>query len=170
MKHKKERLGFFASIKKRDPTARNWLQILLLYPGVHALIDHRIAHFFWRIKLRFIAELISHCSRFRTNIEIHPGAKIGKRFFIDHGTGTVIGETTIIGNDVTLYHGVTLGGRSLEKAKRHPTLGNGVIVGANATILGNVTIGNNAKIGANALVLDNVPENANVYGARSRLG
>ncbi len=148
--------SFFASIKRRDPAARHYLQILLLYPGVAALNNYRIAHFFWRIKFKFMAEWITKISRRRTGIEIHPGATIGKRLFIDHGMGVVIGETSIIGDDVTIYHGVTLGSRLEGKGKRHPTVGNRVMLGAGSMILGNITIGDNAKIGANVTVIKDV--------------
>lgn len=159
--------SFFTSIKRRDPAARNILQIILLYPGVHALFWYRIANFFWRIKLKLLAELIAHFIRFFTGIEIHPGAKIGKNLFIDHGMGVVIGETAIIGDNVLIYHNVTLGGRGDKKGKRHPTIGNDVIIGTGAKILGNITIGNNAKIGANALVIKDVDENVIIYGPLS---
>ncbi len=157
-------MGYFKSIKQRDPAAKNWLHILLLYPGVKALIYYRIANFFYRIKLRFIAYLIMYSVRVRFAIDIHPACKIGKRLFIDHGAGVVIGETSIIGDDCTIYQGVSLGGTGKEKGKRHPTLGNNIMVGAGAKILGNITIGDNAKIGANTVVLSDVPENATVVG------
>lgn len=160
----KEKVGFFRSIKQRDPSARNSLEILLLYSGVHALIRHRIAHFFYKIKLKFIARLISTVGRRRTGIEIHPAAKIGKNLFIDHGIGVVIGETAVVGNNCTIYQGVTLGGTGKEHNKRHPTLGDNVIVGAGAKVLGNITIGNNVKIGANSVVLKDVPDNCTVVG------
>ncbi len=160
----KEKVGFFRSIKQRDPSARNSLEILLLYSGVHALIRHRIAHFFYKIKLKFIARLISTVGRRRTGIEIHPAAKIGKNLFIDHGMGVVIGETAVVGNNCTIYQGVTLGGTGKEHNKRHPTLGDNVIVGAGAKVLGNITIGNNVKIGANSVVLKDVPDNCTVVG------
>lgn len=164
-KNKKE--GYFASIKRRDPAARHNLQILLTYPCIRVLIYYKIARFFRRLHLLLISEWIMQCARRRTNIEIHPGATIGKNLFIDHGTGVVIGETAIIGNNVTIYHGVTLGGRSLNKGKRHPTIGNDVVIGCNASVLGNISIGNNARIGANALVVDDVPENEVIYGTKS---
>ena len=154
-------MGYFKSVKERDPAARNWL---LLYPGVKALIYYRIAHFFYKIKLKFIAEFIMYIVRVRFTIDIHPGCKIGKRLFIDHGAGVVIGETSIIGDDCTIYQGVSLGGTGKEKGKRHPTVGNNVMIGAGSKILGNITIGNNAKIGANTVVLSSVPENATVVG------
>lgn len=157
---------YFKSIKVRDPAARHFLQILLCYPGVHALIWYRIAHFFWRIHFKLLAELITYLVRCHINIEIHPGATIGKNFFIDHGTGVVIGETTIIGANCTLYHGVTLGGHGTEHGKRHPTVLDNVMIGAGATVLGNITIGNDAKIGANATVLQDVPDGATVIGVK----
>lgn len=146
-------IDFLKSIKARDPAAKSLLEILLCYPGVHAVFFHRITHFLWKIKLYTLARFLAHISRFLTGIEIHPGAKIGKHLFIDHGMGVVIGETTIIGNNVTMYHGVTLGGTSLKNVKRHPTIGNNVIIGASATLIGNITIGNYAKIGAGSTVL-----------------
>jgi len=162
MKHKK--IGFFKSIKLRDPAARNNLQIILTYPGVKALINYKIAHFFWKIHFKLLAELITYHTRKKYSIEIHPGAQIGKNLFIDHGTGVVIGETSIIGDNVTIYHGVTLGGRGLVHGKRHPTVGDNVIIGANAQLLGNITIGDNARIGANATVLYDVLENQTIVG------
>lgn len=157
-------MGFFKSIKQRDPAARNCLQILILYPGVRALINYRIAHFFYKIKLKFIAQFIMYRVRVKFAIDIHPACKIGKRLFIDHGTGVVIGETSIIGDDCTIYQGVSLGGTGKERGKRHPTLGNNVMVGAGAKILGNITIGDNAKIGANTVVLSDVPPASTVVG------
>lgn len=161
---KQKRTGFFKSIKQRDPAARCWLEILLLYPGVHALVWYRVARFFYVIKLKFIARFLSGLCRFFTGIDIHPGAKIGRNLFIDHGMGVVIGETAIIGDDCTIYQGGTLGGTGKEHNKRHPTLGNNVVVGAGAKVLGNITIGNNVKIGANAVVLKNVPADCTVVG------
>lgn len=160
----KNKVGFFKSIKQRDPAARNSLEILLLYPGVRALINYRIAHFFYKIHLRFLARLISNMGRFCTGIEIHPAAKIGKNLFIDHGHGVVIGETAEIGDNCTIYQNVTFGGTGKEKNKRHPTLKDNVIVGAGAKILGNITIGSNVKVGANSVVLKNVPDNCTVVG------
>ncbi len=165
-KTKKE--GYFASIKRRDPAARNGLQILLFYPGVKALFWYRIAHFFWKIKFRFVAEWISYGTRRRTGIEIHPGATIGKHLFIDHGMGTVIGETALVGDNVTMYHGVTLGGRGVEHGKRHPTVGNNVFIGTGAKILGNIVVGDDVRIGANAMVLHDVDPGATVYGVTTR--
>lgn len=153
----------------RDPAARNRFEVLLTYPGVHAVWGYRIAHWFWRHNLKLLARVISQVTRSITGIEIHPGAKIGKRFFIDHGMGVVIGETAEVGNDVTLYHGVTLGGVSLEKGKRHPTLGDRVVVGAGAKVLGAITIGNCSRIGANAVVVKPVPENAVVVGVPGQI-
>lgn len=161
---KKEKVGFFRSIKQRDPSARNNLEILLLYNGVHALIWHSIASFFYRIKLKFIARWIAAVTRRRTGVDIHPAAKIGKNLFIDHGIGVVIGETAVIGDNCTIYQGVTLGGTGKEHNKRHPTLGDNVIVGAGAKVLGNITVGSNVKIGANSVVLKDVPDNCTVVG------
>ena len=154
----------------RDPAARNTLEVLTTYPGIHALIMHRMAHELWKKEYKGSARLLSSFSRFATGIEIHPGAKIGKRFFIDHGMGVVIGETAEIGDDVTLYHGVTLGGVSWEKgAKRHPTLGNNVVVGAGAKILGGFSVGDDAKIGSNAVVVKPVPAGATMVGNAARM-
>lgn len=148
----------------RDPAARNSFEVLTTYPGVHALLLHRVSHFFWNIHLKWLARLISYLARLITGIEIHPGAKIGRRFFIDHGMGVVIGETAVIGDDVTLYHGVTLGGTSWSKGKRHPTLGNDVVVGAGAKVLGPITLHEGARVGSNAVVVKDVPEYATVVG------
>lgn len=148
----------------KDPAARSTLEVIFCYPGLHAVWMHRIAHFFWKHKLLFLGRFISHINRFFTCVEIHPGAKIGRRFFIDHGMGVVIGETAEIGDDVLLYQGVVLGGTSLEKKKRHPTLGNNVVVGAGATVLGPVTVGEGAKIGAGSVVVNSVPPGATVVG------
>lgn len=150
--------------KRRDPAARSKLEIFLLYPGVHALIYHRLAHFLFRHRLLFLARLISQLSRHFTGIEIHPGARIGRRFVIDHGMGIVIGETTEIGDDVLLYQGVTLGGSGKEKEKRHPTLGNGVLVGAGAKVLGSFRVGDRARIAAGAVVLQPIPDDATAVG------
>lgn len=141
----------------RDPAARNRLEVMLAYPGVHAIWVHRISHFLWNHKLKLMARVLSNWSRTATGIEIHPGAVIGRRFFIDHGMGVVIGESTIIGDDVMLYHDVTLGARGYDLGKRHPTLKNDVIVGAGARILGNVIVGEHAVIGANLVILRDVP-------------
>jgi len=137
---------------RRDPAARNKLEVLLTYPGVHVLWNHRIAHFLWGVKFKLLARIISQAGRFFTGIEIHPGATIGRRFFIDHGMGVVIGETAIIGDDVMLYHGVTLGSRGYAKGKRHPTIEDSVIIGAGATVLGDITIGAGSMIAANSVV------------------
>ena len=152
----------------RDPAARNTLEVLTTYPGIHALIMHRMAHELWKKNCKGSARALSSFSRFVTGIEIHPGAKIGKRFFIDHGMGVVIGETAEIGDDVTLYHGVTLGGTTWNKGKRHPTLEDGVIVGAGAKILGPFTIHKNAKVGSNAVVTKEVPEGVTAVGNPAR--
>ncbi len=152
----------------RDPAARNWLEVILCYPGVHALWGHRIGHFFWKRHLYNLARFISHIVRFLTGIEIHPGAKIGRRFFIDHGMGVVIGETAEIGDDVLLYQGVVLGGVSLEKKKRHPTIKNKVVIGAGAIVLGAITIGEGAKVGSGAVVLKSVSPNTTVVGVPGR--
>lgn len=155
--------------KRRDPAARSKLEILLLYPGVHALIGHRLAHFLYKHRLLFLARLISQLTRHCTGIEIHPGAVIGRRFVIDHGMGIVIGETAEIGDDVLLYQGVTLGGSGKEKEKRHPTIGNGVLVGCGAKVLGSFRVGDNARIAANAVVLEEIPEDATAVGIPARV-
>ena len=155
------------NIKQKDPAARNILEVIILYSGFHAIFFHRIAHFLYRKKLFFIARLISQISRFITGIEIHPGAKIGKRLFIDHGMGIVIGETAEIGDDCIIYHQVTLGGTGKDKNKRHPTLGKGVLVGAGAKVLGPIKINDYAKIGAGAVVLKEVPKRKTVVGIPS---
>ena len=155
---------YMDSIKKRDPAVRNTFEIITLYPGVHALLNHRIAHFLYKHKLFYLARLVSQLSRFFTGIEIHPGATIGKRLFIDHGSGVVIGETTEIGDDCTIFQGVTLGGTGKDHGKRHPTLGNNISVGSGSRILGPVHIGDNAKIAANAVVLTDVPNDSTVVG------
>ncbi|MGC7880217.1 serine O-acetyltransferase, partial [Desulforudis sp. 1190] len=150
------------AVFERDPAAKNLLEVLLCYPGLHAVILHRFAHFFYRMRLYTLARLISHFSRFVTGIEIHPGAKIGEGFFIDHGLGVVIGETAEIGNNVTIYQGVTLGGTGKEKGKRHPTIGDNVVISAGAKILGSFEVGENSKIGAGSVVLKPVPPNCTV--------
>ena len=152
------------SILKRDPAAKSLLEVILLYPGYHAILYHRVAHFFYKLHLYFIARLISQINRGFTGIEIHPGAQIGKRLFIDHGMGIVIGETAIIGDDCLIYHQVTLGGMSSKDEKRHPTLGNNVMVGTGAKILGNIHIGDNVKIGANCIVIHDVEAGKTVVG------
>lgn len=158
-----------ASVFDRDPAARNTLEVLLNYPGIHANIFHRWAHALWLAEWKGLARWLSSVSRFLTGIEIHPGAKIGRRFFIDHGMGVVIGETAEIGDDVTLYHGVTLGGTSWDKGKRHPTLGNGVVVGAGAKVIGPILVGDGAKIGSNSVVTKPVPAGATAVGNPARL-
>ena len=152
------------NVMKNDPAARTKLEVLLLYQSIHVLIFYRIAHGLYKIKLFFLARLISQLGRFFTGIEIHPGAKIGKGLFIDHGMGVVIGETAEIGDNVTIYHGVTLGGTGKDKGKRHPTVGNNVIIGCGAKILGPISIGDGAKIGANSVVLKNVPKGKTAVG------
>ena len=152
------------NIKEKDPAARNILEVMILYQGFHILVFYRIAHFLYKKRIYFVARLISQLGRFFTGIEIHPGAKIGKRLFIDHGMGIVIGETAQIGNDCTIYHGVTLGGTGKDKFKRHPTIGNSVIIGAGSKLLGPIEIGNNVKVGAGAVVLKNVEDNSTVVG------
>lgn len=156
------------AIMARDPAARSRLEVMVCYPGFHALAIHRLAHGAWRNNWRFLGRFLSQFGRWLTGIEIHPGATIGRRVFIDHGMGVVIGETSEVGDDVTLYHGVTLGGTSLEKVKRHPTLENGVIVGAGAKILGPLVIGVGARVGSNAVVLKDVPAGATVVGIPAR--
>ena len=152
----------------KDPAARSTLEVLLCYPGLHALWLHRTAHFLWQHKLRLLARLLSHIGRFLTSIEIHPGATIGRRFFIDHGAGVVIGETSDIGDDVLIYQGVVLGGTTTEKKKRHPTLGNNVVLGAGAIALGPITIGEGARIGSGSVVIKSVPPGVTVVGVPGR--
>ncbi|MDQ8935995.1 serine O-acetyltransferase [Acinetobacter rudis] len=152
----------------RDPAARNRLEVLTTYPGIHALMMHRVAHELWKKECKTSARVLSSFSRFVTGIEIHPGAKIGRRFFIDHGMGVVIGETAEIGDDVTLYHGVTLGGTTWNKGKRHPTLEDGVVVGAGAKILGPFTVGKNAKVGSNTVVTKAIPPGVTAVGSPAR--
>ena len=158
-----------AVVFDRDPAARNTWEVITCYPGFHAMLIHRLAHFLWGARLRWLARFTSHLSRWLTGIEIHPGAAIGRRFFIDHGMGVVIGETAEIGDDCTLYHGVTLGGTSWNKGKRHPTLGKGVVVGAGAKILGPILIGEGARIGSNAVVVKDVPPGATAIGIPARI-
>jgi len=163
---------FYEDIKaaqKKDPAAKSFLEIIFLYPGLHALIYYRIAHAFYGMQLFFLARFISQYARFSTGIEIHPGAKIGKRFFIDHGLGVVVGETAIVGDNVLLYQGVTLGGTGIVKGKRHPTVGSNVVIGAGAKVLGNIKIGDNSYIGANAVVIRDVPANSTVVGVPGRI-
>ena len=153
----------------RDPAARNLLEVLLAYPGVHAVLLHRVSHRCWLSGWKLAARLLAAFTRWLTNVDIHPGATIGKRFFIDHGAGVVIGETAEVGNDVTLYHGVTLGGTTWNKEKRHPTLGDNVLVGAGAKILGAITLGNNVRVGANSVVTKDVPPCCTVIGIPGRI-
>ena len=157
------------SVFARDPAARNVFEILTCYSGVQAVIFYRLTHFLWRYKLRWLARFISTLARWVTGIEIHPGAVIGRRFFIDHGMGVVIGETSIIGDDCMLYHGVTLGGTTWDKVKRHPTLKNGVVIGAGAKILGPVTLGNNVRVGSNSVVVRSIDDNETVVGIPGRI-
>ncbi len=157
------------SVFERDPAARNAFEVVTTYPGVHAVIFHRLSHGLWNLGLKWLARIISNLARLLTGIEIHPGAVIGRRFFIDHGMGVVIGETAVIGDDCTLYHGVTLGGTSWEKGKRHPTLHNDVVVGAGAKVLGPIEVGEGARIGSNAVVVKDVPEGATVVGVPGKL-
>jgi len=158
-----------AVVFERDPAARNTWEVITCYPGFHALLFHRLGHWLWGAGFKWLARLTSHLGRWLTGIEIHPGANIGRRFFIDHGMGVVIGETADIGDDCTLYHGVTLGGTSWNKGKRHPTLGNGVVVGAGAKILGPIVVGDGAKIGSNAVVVKDVPPGATAIGIPARI-
>ena len=156
------------NIMQKDPAARNILEVIILYQGFHALVFHRIAHFFYTHSFFFLARFISQFARFITGIEIHPGAKIGKRLFIDHGNGIVIGETAEIGDDCTIYHQVTLGGTGKDKNKRHPSIGNNVLIGTGAKILGPIRIGNNVKIGAGTVVLKDVKNNKTVVGVPAK--
>lgn len=165
------RIGLFNSIKEdiaavfeRDPAARSYLEVLLCYPGLHALWAHRVSHWLWCHGLRLVARFHSQVIRLLTGIEIHPGAQVGHRLFIDHGMGVVIGETTIVGDDVTIYQNVTLGGTGKEKGKRHPTVGNSVFIGSGAKLLGNITIGQNCRVGAGSVVLHDVPDNSTIVG------
>ncbi len=157
------------TVFERDPAAKSTLEVLLCYPGLHAIIGHRLAHLLYKRKFFFLARLLSHINRFLTGIEIHPGAKIARRVFIDHGHGTVIGETTEIGNDVTIYQGVTLGGTGKEKGKRHPTIGDNVVISAGAQVLGSITVGDGSKVGAGSVVLQDVPPNCTVVGIPGRI-
>ena len=156
----------------RDPAARGWggaLEVLLTYPGVHAVATHRVAHALWKVGIPLVPRLMSQCARFFTGVEIHPGAVIGRGFFIDHGMGVVIGETTVIGDNVTLYQGVTLGGAGKETGKRHPTLGDDVVVGCGARVLGNISVGNDVRIGAGSVVVQSVPNDCTVVGIPGRV-
>jgi serine O-acetyltransferase len=171
-----KRVGFFASIRKdldsvveRDPAARSRLEVFLVYSGLHAIWAHRITHWLWAHNFKFLGRWLSQIARNLTGVEIHPGATIGPGFFIDHGMGVVIGETAEIGSDVTLYHGVTLGGTSLEKGKRHPTIGDRVVIGTGAKVLGAITIGEDSRIGANAVVVKSVPANSVVVGVPGQI-
>ena len=164
-------ISFFRSVREdvaavfeSDPAARSYCEVLLLYPGLHAVWAHHLSHWLWSHHMRFVARFVSQVARVSTGIEIHPGAEIGRRLFIDHGMGTVIGETAIVGNDVTLYQGVTLGGTGKEKGKRHPTIGNSVSIGSGAKLLGNITIGDNCRVGAGSVVLRSVPANSTIVG------
>ena len=164
-------IAFFQSVREdiaavfeRDPAARSYFEVLLCYPGLHAVWAHHINHWLWRHDLRFLARWLSQWARLFTGIEIHPGAQIGRRLFIDHGMAVVIGETSIIGNDVTIYQGVTLGGTGKEKGKRHPTIGNEVVIGSGAKVLGNIQVGNNCRVGAGSVVLRSIPDNSTIVG------
>ena len=157
------------AIFERDPAARSIFEVILCYSGLHAIFFYRLSNFFWQMKIPILPRFISQLARFLTGIEIHPGARIGEGLFIDHGTGVVIGETSVIGDNVTLFQGVSLGGTGKEKGKRHPTLGNNVVVGAGAKILGNITIGDDVNIGANAVVIRDVPSNSTVVGVPGRI-
>lgn len=156
-------------IFREDPAATSILEVLICYPGLHAILLHRWAHALYRLRLRLFARMVSQFARLLTGIEIHPGATIGRRFFIDHGMGVVIGETAIIGNDVILYQGVTLGGTGKDRGKRHPTIGNHVVVGTGAKVLGNITLGNNVKVGAGSVVVHSVPDDSTVVGIPGRV-
>jgi serine O-acetyltransferase len=163
---------FYSDIRaaqKRDPAAKSFIEVLLLYQGLHVLVAYRIGHALYKMRLFFFARWLSQMARWATGIEIHPGARIGKRFFIDHGMGVVVGETAIIGDDVLLYQGVTLGGTGIEQGKRHPTVGNNVVIGTGAKVLGNIIIGDNSYIGANAVVIKDVPPNSTVVGVPGRI-
>ena len=153
-----------AAVFESDPAARSYFEVLICYPGLHAVWAHHLSHWLWLRGMRFLARLNSQFARLLTGIEIHPGAQIGRRLFIDHGMGTVIGETAIVGDDVTMYQGVTLGGTGKEKGKRHPTLGNNISIGSGAKLLGNITIGDNCRVGAGSVVLRNVPANSTIVG------
>ncbi len=157
------------TVFRDDPAARSYLEVLFCYPGLHAIWLHRIAHWLWRHEFKFLARFLSHINRFLTGIEIHPGAKIGRRVFIDHGMGVVIGETAEVGDDVLIYQGVVLGGTSKEKKKRHPTIKDRVVIGAGAIVLGNITVGEGAKIGSGSVVIKDVPPGATVVGVPGRI-
>ena len=169
-------MGFFSTIREdirtvfsKDPAARSTLEVVLLYPGLHAVWSYRLSHSLWTHKMRLLARMVSEWARLFTGIEIHPGARIGRRFFIDHGMGVVIGETSDIGDDVLMYQGVVLGGTAIEKAKRHPTIGNNVVIGAAAVLLGPITIGDGARVGANSVVVRSVPPGVTVVGVPGRV-
>ena len=153
----------------RDPAARHWFEVVTTSPGLHAIWVHRLSHWLWCRGLKWLARFIAQIARFLTGIEIHPGARIGRRFFIDHGMGVVIGETAIIGDDCTLYHGVTLGGTTWKKGKRHPTLKNNVVIGAGAKVLGPITLGNNSKVGSNAVVVTDIPNDSTAVGIPAKI-
>ncbi|HZB89215.1 MAG TPA: serine O-acetyltransferase [Terracidiphilus sp.] len=157
------------SVLERDPAARSWLEVLLCYPGLWAVWFHRVSHRLWRMKLRLPARVLSQIARFHTGVDIHPGALLGRRLFIDHAMGVVIGETAIVGSDVTIYQGVTLGGTGKGHGKRHPTICDGVFIGNNANILGNITVGENSRVGAGSVVLDDVPPNSTVVGVPAHI-
>lgn len=158
-----------ACVFQRDPAARSRFEVLTIYPGVHAILIHRVSHRLWLKGWRYSARVLSFLSRLVTNIDLHPGASVGRRFFIDHGASVVIGETAVIGDDVTLYHGVTLGGTTWNKGRRHPTLGNNVMVGAGAKILGPISLGNHVRVGANSVVIQSVPSDCTVVGVPGRI-
>lgn len=157
------------TIKDKDPAMRSTIEVFFCYPGFYAIVFHRISHYFWNHSLKLLARILSTISRFLTGIEIHPGAQLGKRVFIDHGMGIVVGETTIIGDDVLIYQGVVLGGTTTNKGKRHPTIGKGVIIGSGAKVMGNITIGDYAKIGTGAVVLKDVPSDSTCVGVPGRI-
>lgn len=159
----------FNAVFERDPAARSALEVVFAYPGFHAISFHRIAHWFWNNNMKLLGRVLSHISRFLTGVEIHPGAKIGRGFFIDHGMGVVIGETSEIGDNVTIYHGVTLGGTSFTRGKRHPTIESNVTIGAGAKVLGPLTVGSSSKIGANSVVIVDVPPNSTVVGIPGKI-
>src|ERR1700690_2813784 len=169
-------ISFFRSVREdvavifeSDPAARSYAEVLICYPGLHAVWAHHLSHWLWRHGMRFPARFASQVTRFFSGIEIHPGAELGRRLFIDHGSGTVIGETAVVGNDVTLYQGVTLGGTGKEKGKRHPTLGNNISVGSGAKLLGNITIGENSRVGAGSVVVRDVPPDSTVVGVPAHI-
>jgi len=157
------------TVFKKDPAARSTLEVLFCYPGLHAIWNHRVAHFLWKHKIRLLGRMMSHTARFVTGVEIHPGATIGRRFFIDHGMGVVIGETSEIGDDVLLYQGVVLGGTTHEKKKRHPTIGNNVVVGAGAILLGDIVIGDEARVGAGSVVVTSLEPKTTAVGVPARV-